>query len=49
MSKKQWFVLLCLYVIYLLAGAAIFYYIEAKEEHNRAHEELEERKTLESE
>jgi len=35
--------------MYLLAGAAIFYYIEAKEEHKRAFEELKERKNLESE
>ncbi|KAH1019588.1 hypothetical protein HUJ04_009382 [Dendroctonus ponderosae] len=47
MSKKQWLVLLCLYGMYLLAGAAIFYYIEAKEEHKRASQDLEERKNLE--
>ncbi|CAG9762415.1 unnamed protein product [Ceutorhynchus assimilis] len=47
MSKKQWFVLLCLYVMYILAGAAIFFYIEAKEEHKRASEEIAERKNIE--
>ncbi|XP_050298640.1 open rectifier potassium channel protein 1 isoform X2 [Anthonomus grandis grandis] len=47
MSKKQWLVLLCLYVMYLLAGAAIFFYVEAKEEHRIAVAEQEERKKLE--
>ncbi|XP_066141111.1 open rectifier potassium channel protein 1 isoform X2 [Euwallacea fornicatus] len=47
MSKKQWLVLLCLYVMYLLAGAAIFYYVEAKEELKRANIEMKERKNLE--
>ncbi|XP_030760968.1 open rectifier potassium channel protein 1 isoform X2 [Sitophilus oryzae] len=48
MSKKQWFVVLCLYVLYLLAGAAIFFFIESREEHRRADDDKEEKIELEN-
>lgn len=32
MSKKQWLVLLMLFLTYLLLGASIFYHIESKNE-----------------
>ncbi|RZC34345.1 open rectifier potassium channel protein 1 [Asbolus verrucosus] len=32
MSKKKWFIVLCLFIIYLLLGAGIFYTIESEEE-----------------
>lgn len=32
MSKKQWFVLLCMYIIYLLLGASVFHEVEKREE-----------------
>ncbi|XP_058804377.1 open rectifier potassium channel protein 1 isoform X2 [Phymastichus coffea] len=35
MSKKQWFALLMLFVIYLLLGASIFYHIESRLEDKR--------------
>ncbi|KAF7269126.1 hypothetical protein GWI33_017816 [Rhynchophorus ferrugineus] len=48
MSKKQWFVVLCLFVLYLLAGAAIFFYVESQEEHKRAEIQTSEKKELET-
>ncbi|KAJ3658995.1 hypothetical protein Zmor_010705 [Zophobas morio] len=35
MSKKQWFVVLCIFIVYLLLGAAIFHIIESDEERER--------------
>lgn len=46
MSKKQWFVLLCVQFVYLLLGAAIFLDIESTEEKIRREEEAEERKEI---
>lgn len=42
MNKKQWSVLFCLYAIYLLVGAALFYYVEAEEEEFRLKKEQDE-------
>ncbi|CAH0561130.1 unnamed protein product [Brassicogethes aeneus] len=47
MSRKQWFLLLCLFSIYLLMGASIFYVIESKEEFLRMERENEERREIE--
>lgn len=47
MSKKQWFVLLCLFTIYLLLGASIFFYVESEEETKKSVLELEERQIIE--
>lgn len=46
MSKKQWFVLLCVQFVYLLLGAAIFLDIESTEENIRREEEAEERREI---
>lgn len=47
MSKKQWFVLLCLYIIYLLLGASFYYQIESRAERERKSVERIERKEIE--
>ncbi|CAH1159851.1 unnamed protein product [Phaedon cochleariae] len=47
MSKKQWFVLLCLFILYLLLGASIFFYIESQEEIRRSISEAKERLIIE--
>lgn len=47
MSKKQWFVLLCLFVLYLLLGASIFYYIESQEEEIKHRNDVRERQYIE--
>ncbi|CAG9857311.1 unnamed protein product [Phyllotreta striolata] len=47
MSKKQWFVLLCLFILYLLLGASIFYYIESQEERIQHAKESRERRYIE--
>ncbi|XP_074039309.1 open rectifier K[+] channel 1 isoform X2 [Leptinotarsa decemlineata] len=47
MSKKQWFVLLCLFIIYLLLGASIFFYVESQEEIKRTTEDYHERQIIE--
>ncbi|XP_060520773.1 open rectifier potassium channel protein 1 [Cylas formicarius] len=47
MSKRQWFVLLCIFVLYLLVGASIFFYVESKEEFNKNRKERAEKKRLE--
>lgn len=49
MSKKQWFVLLCLFTIYLLLGASIFFYVESEEEIKKSVLDLEERQIIEGE
>lgn len=43
MSKKQWFVLLCIFWLYLLLGASIFFYVESQEELRKQFEDLEEK------
>lgn len=47
MSKKQWFVLLCLFIIYLLLGAIIFHEIEKDEEEKRIKDERKEKERIE--
>lgn len=47
MSKKQWFVLLCLFIIYLLLGAIIFHEFEKDAEEKRLREEREEKVIIE--
>ncbi|XP_018560904.1 open rectifier potassium channel protein 1 [Anoplophora glabripennis] len=47
MSKKQWFVLLCLFSIYLLLGASIFFYVESEEETRKGVVELEDKQIIE--
>lgn len=47
MSKKQWFVLLGLLIIYILLGACFFYTVETKEEARVREIEREERKVIE--
>ncbi|KAG5892030.1 hypothetical protein JTB14_029660 [Gonioctena quinquepunctata] len=49
MSKKQWFVLLGLFIIYLLLGASIFFYVEAQEEIKRNNEDSRERQIIQGE
>lgn len=39
MSKKKWCVLFALFIFYLLAGAGVFYTIEAEEEKKRNDEQ----------
>lgn len=46
-SKKQFFVLLCIYVGYMLAGAGIFLHWEIPEEQARRKLEREERREIE--
>ncbi|CAH2014214.1 unnamed protein product [Acanthoscelides obtectus] len=48
MSKKQWLLVLCLFVIYLLLGAAIFLTIEMAEEENRNAEDKAQRLRIEN-
>ncbi|KAL6441514.1 hypothetical protein ACFW04_003586 [Cataglyphis niger] len=43
MSKKQWLVLLMLFLTYLLLGASIFYYIEGEKEMDKIAKAKEER------
>lgn len=43
MSKKQWLVLLMLFLAYLLLGASIFYYIESHLENDRINKTIQER------
>lgn len=43
MSKKQWLVLLMLFLTYLLLGASIFYHIESRLEIKRIEEAKRER------
>lgn len=43
MSKKQWMVLLMLFLTYLLLGAAIFYHIESRLEIERVEKAKRER------
>lgn len=47
MSKTQWFAVLCLFWIYLLVGAFIFFFIESQEELKRLTDEIEDREILE--
>ncbi|XP_056648839.1 open rectifier potassium channel protein 1 isoform X1 [Diorhabda sublineata] len=47
MSKKQWFVLLCLFILYLLLGASIFFYIESQEEVIKQKFDIRERQYIE--
>lgn len=47
MSKKQWFVLLCLFILYLLLGASIFFYIESQEEVIKQKYDIRERQYIE--
>ncbi|CAH1281167.1 unnamed protein product [Diabrotica balteata] len=47
MSKTQWFVLLCLFILYLLLGASIFYYVESQEELIKFKSEVRERRRIE--
>lgn len=47
MSKTQWCVLLCLFWIYLLVGAFIFFFIESQEELKRFEAEREETQIIE--
>lgn len=46
MSKKQWFVLLCLFIVYLLLGAIVFHEIEKVEEKKRLKDERLEREQI---
>lgn len=47
MSKMQWFVLLCAYVIYLLLGATVFHEVEKRQEENMRTENRKERIEIE--
>ncbi|KAF5277616.1 hypothetical protein FQA39_LY06109 [Lamprigera yunnana] len=47
MSKKQWFVLLCVYVIYLLLGASVFHEVESNKEKREQLEDKRERILIE--
>lgn len=47
MNKKQWFVLLCLFVVYLLLGAGIFYNDEYQQESIRLEKERTEKRKIE--
>lgn len=47
MSKKQWFVLLCVYVAYLLLGAAVFQEVESDKEYKEQKENRKERNAIE--
>ncbi|KAK4887163.1 hypothetical protein RN001_003434 [Aquatica leii] len=47
MSKKQWFVLLCVYVIYLLLGASVFHEVESTKELREQKEDKKERILIE--
>ncbi|KAF5271176.1 hypothetical protein FQR65_LT05320 [Abscondita terminalis] len=47
MSKKQWFVLLCVYVIYLLLGASVFHEVESAKEIREKKEDKKERILIE--
>lgn len=49
MSKKQWFVLFCLFVFYLLLGASIFFYVESYEEIKNSIADLEDKQIIEGE
>lgn len=46
MSKKQWFVLLCIFWLYLLLGASIFFYVESQEELRKQFQDLEEKQII---
>lgn len=46
MSKKQWFVLLCIFWLYLLLGASIFFYVESQEEIRGQIEDLHEKQII---
>lgn len=46
MSKKQWFVLLCIFWLYLLLGASIFFYVESQEELQKQFDDTEDRKII---
>nr|CAI5832822.1 unnamed protein product [Callosobruchus analis] len=47
MSKKQWLLVLCLFLIYLLLGAAIFLLLEETEEKNRIEQDKHKRRQIE--
>lgn len=47
MSKIQWFVLLCLLIIYILLGAVFFHELESRAEFKRRKEERIERQQIE--
>nr|XP_022918194.1 open rectifier potassium channel protein 1-like isoform X1 [Onthophagus taurus] len=47
MSKKQWFVLFCLFIIYILLGSTFFYYVQSHDEAHKREIEKEERKIIE--
>lgn len=47
MSKKQWFVLLCMYVVYLCLGASVFHEVESREEMKAQEEDRRERIEIE--
>lgn len=47
MSKKQWFILLGLIIVYLLLGACFFYQTETRAETTRRRAEREKRTEIE--
>lgn len=47
MSKTQWLVLLCLFIIYLLLGASLFYFIESEEEKQNNIRDKKEKEVIE--
>lgn len=47
MSKKQWLVLFCLFVVYILLGATFFYHFESQKEMEEMQAMNEERKKIE--
>lgn len=49
LTKKQFFVLLSIYILYMLVGAAIFYHIEGMEEAAKREEDRRERQEIEGE
>lgn len=46
MTKKRWFALLCVFWLYLLLGASIFFYVESQEELRGQFEDLQERQII---
>lgn len=48
MSKKQWFVLTCLYITYILLGASFYYHVQSEDEHKKRLIQKEERREIEA-
>jgi hypothetical protein len=46
MSKKQWFAVLCIFILYLCLGAGIYHIVETEEENKRLEEDNLEKSRL---